>query len=188
MTSADPQDQLLTQLMAKARQGDTKAYEQVLAICSNLVRRMIIRKIADERDLEDIVQNTLLAIHNASHTYNTERSFMGWIYAIAKFKLNDFLKAHYKKNEFIDDSIDEDSFVSDIDSSELPSSAELLNELLQELPPHHRRIVHLLKVDGYSIKEVCSQLNMSESAVKVTAHRAYKALIQKAQKRKVNDD
>lgn len=168
--------------MAEAQQGNSSSYEQLLLTIAPLIRAFISRRIAHENEVDDILQNCLMAIHKASHTYNTERSFTGWIFAITRYKLNDFLKIHYQKNERLAYSIDDEDITIEHNTHAFPSSTEILTELVQTLPEPQRSIVYMLKIEGYAIQEVAVRVNMSVSAVKVAAHRAYKTLISHPEK------
>ncbi len=173
----DTPDALFADLMRQSQAGDKVAYERLLRAIAPLIRSFFLRRIVSEHDVDDLLQNTLVAIHKASHTYNTNRSFMGWMFAIARYKLNDSLREHYRKTVVLDHSIDDDVRNTEYHVTNLPTASEHLTELLQVLPETQRQIVTLLKIEGYTIREAALRLNMSESAVKVAAHRAYKNLI-----------
>jgi len=181
MTDTETPDALYSDLMRQAQAGDKVAYERLLRTIAPLIRSFFSRRIASSHDVDDILQNTLVAIHKASHTYNTSRSFTGWMFAIARYKLNDFLREHYRKMDVFDHSIDDDTLNTEYYVTKLPTSSEVLIGLLQELPENQRQIVTMLKIEGYTIREAAVRLNMSESAIKVAAHRAYKILISQTQ-------
>lgn len=177
MAESEKLDTLFSELMTQAQQGHNASYEQLLLTIAPIIRSFISRRIANKNEVDDILQNSLMAIHKASHTYNTSRSFTGWMFAITRHKVNDFLKIHYKKNETLAHSIDDENGDIDHYVSALPNSSELLSELVQTLSEPQRSIVYMLKIEGYTIQEVSRRVNMSEAAVKVAAHRAYKILI-----------
>ncbi|MDQ3231723.1 MAG: sigma-70 family RNA polymerase sigma factor [Pseudobdellovibrionaceae bacterium] len=130
--------------------------------------------------IDDIVQEVLLGIHKARHTYDAERPFLPWFHAIIRYKSIDCLRHHSRQAAF--EILDSDSI--ELYSETFWQSApdmELDNELLQALaalPGKQKQAVELLKLQGLSAKEAGQLMGMSEGAVKVSAHRAYVALRQ----------
>lgn len=183
MVEFEKQDRLFSELMTQAQNGDGVAYERLLTAISKVIRGFVSQRIANEQEIDDVVQNTLLAIHNASHTYNTNRSFLSWMFAIAKYKMNDSLRSYYKDKTLIEEGMYDDQLRNEYFVMTLPSSTDLLEDLMQGLPDRQKKIVLMVKVDGYSIKDVAQHLNVTESAVKVAAHRTYRWLIANGQKR-----
>lgn len=179
MDSSEPS---LEQLMYAAQSGDKRAYAELLIKISPLVRSFLYRRLGPRADNEDVLQDVLLAIHKASHTYNTDRPFKAWMFAIADYKVKDYLRQHYRKmaGKHVDFAEIENFLVDPVTFE--PSPAELLNDALSELPDKQQKIVRLMKIEGFTAAEVADQLQMSESAVKVTAHRAYKVLKKKYKK------
>ncbi|MGE0754762.1 MAG: sigma-70 family RNA polymerase sigma factor [Alphaproteobacteria bacterium] len=169
-------DHSLEQLMHAAQTGDRKAYGRLLHEISPLIRSFLRRRLGPRADNEDVLQDVLLAIHKASHTYNTNRPFKAWMFAIADYKVKDYLRQHYRKVRGRQvDFAEIENFLIDPVTFE-PTAAELLNDALSLLPDKQQKIVRLMKIEGYTATEVAQQMDMSESAVKVSAHRAYKVL------------
>ena len=156
-------------MIQKSQHGDSSAYEKFLQELIPLLQRFLSGK-ASEDDQEDIIQNILISLHRALHTYDTEKSFFSWFYAIARYKLIDFYRQS-GRNLRLQEKI--------MENFALPASAEKefsLEECLTRLPIKQQRIIKLLKIDGLSIREVADLTGFSESSVKVTAHRGYKKL------------
>lgn len=169
-------------LMQAAQCGDKQAYAKLLSGITPLIRSFLHRRLGPRDDNQDVLQEVLLAIHKASHTYNTDRPFKPWMFAIADFKVKDYLRAHYRKNAHTHVDFDEaENLIADPVTLG-PSSGEQLHEALSVLPEKQQTIVRLMKIEGYTASEVASQMDMSESAVKVSAHRAYKILKEKHSK------
>ncbi len=182
MDYSDGQKDKFAKLMHRAQAGDNAAYEELLKAISPLIRGFINNRIGTGADNDDILQEVLLGIHRASHTYNTDRPFKNWMFAIADHKVKDYLRAHYRKKALkqVDFEKVQDFLTEPVTND--TSAGEVLSELLDKLPEKQRRIVYMMKIEGYSAKEVAKKMNMSVSAVKVTAHRAYKVLIANGQK------
>lgn len=182
MVGNPSQKRTFEELMHAAQRGDGSAYVQLLREITPLIKGFLFNRLGDGPDNEDLVQETLFAIHKASHTYNTDRQFKAWMFSIADHKLKDYLRAHYRKLALtkVDFAEIEHSLTDDVTNT--PSASELLDEILETLPDRQRRIVHMMKIDGYSVEQVALEMNMSQSAVKVSAHRAYKLLIERRKK------
>lgn len=183
MHSNFEQETSLESLMALAQKGDLNAYARVFEIITPLLRKFVGHKINKTEDSEDVVQEILISIHQASHTYDPSRSFHVWMYTIARYRLNDYLRSHYNhRKKGVEVGLDHDS--ADLASEEnvtyTHENREYLLKMMRTLPKKQRTIVTMLKIKGFSIKETALAMKMSESAVKVSAHRAYKLLTQKA--------
>lgn len=175
----DPvQEADLTQLMRRANNGDGSAYEQLLMAILPFLRTFVSRRLGRTNGGEDVVQEILLSVHRARHTFDTEKPFMPWMLAIAQYRLAD----HWRRNRRITErEVPDESAVN-----MAPADTTIdwnggngnLEEVLSNLSGRQREVVMLLKIEGLSIKEASVRLGMSESALKVTAHRAYKVIKQ----------
>jgi RNA polymerase sigma-70 factor, ECF subfamily len=101
------------------------------------------------------------------------------LFAIADHKVKDFLRSYYRKKSLIElDFAEVEKFFSSEVTND-PTSGEVLSELLGDLSERQRQIIYSMKIEGYTAKEVAGRMSMSESAVKVAAHRADKILIKR---------
>lgn len=175
------QDQHWQHLMHAAQQGDSAAYATLLRELTPLIQRFVRSRIFDADLAEDISQDVLIALHRARHTYNPEQPFMPWLNAIIRFKSIDGLRkwSRHKEHERPDSEFVE-TFSRQTTKAEQEAilDREALSMALSALPAKQRRIVVLLKLHGLSIAEASKVTGMSVSAVKVSAHRAYKTLQQ----------
>ncbi len=163
--------------MAAAQNGDAKGYESLLRELLPEIRSLVRRRLPDEAAVEDIVQNTLLAIHRSRHTYRSERPFGPWLRAVARNAFLDHVRVRGRRSgrevplETVPEPADE--------SAPLLEEAGLSPELeraLAELPPAQREAVELIQLRGLSVAEAAVKAGVSMSAVKVRAHRGYRAL------------
>lgn len=169
--------------MRLAQQGDRQAYARIFQEITPILRSFVGKKLSRPEDAEDVVQEILISIHKASHTYDTERPFKTWMFTIARYRLSDHLRTIYSKKEKGSDvNIDEEAFQlsNDENVTKIYENHEYLSKIMQSLPVKQRKIVTMMKIEGYSVQETARAMNMSESAVKVSAHRAYKLLALKA--------
>lgn len=167
----------ITALLRSGLSGDQNAYSKFLATITPMLRRMVARKLA-QPDVEDVVQDILISIHKARHTYDGERPLMPWLSSIANFRVTDHLRKHYSqmRHQCVDIA-DYENILSDV--TESATGDESVNELLHDVPEKHKRILTLMHVEGYTAKEIGKQMGMNESAVKVAAHRAIKKIREK---------
>jgi RNA polymerase sigma-70 factor (ECF subfamily) len=162
--------------MRRAQDGDRQAYESLLIEITAIVRSFVRRRIAHADQVEDIVQETLLAIHRGRHTYDPKRPFQPWMYAIARHRLFDFVNRQRRRSTHeIAGEVgwQAASAAVAIDSG---SSLQFLQRALALLSSKQREIIQMLKLDGRSVAEIARETGLSESSVKVTAHRGYKHL------------
>lgn len=170
----------LEQLFKQALAGDKNAYHKFLGETAIWLRRKLTYKIFNESDVEDVVQEILVSIHKAQHTYDGERRLMPWLQAIATYRLKDYLCAHYAQKNNQKVSIDEFFDIEDENNvTEDVAPSEDVSKAIERLKDKQKQVIDLMYFQDLSVKEVAKKLNMSESAVKVTAHRAYKILRQR---------
>ena len=167
----------ITGLLRAALGGDQAAYGKFLSTITPILRRMVGRKLANA-DVEDVVQEVLISIHKARHTYDGQRPIMPWLASIANFRITDHLRKHYSQMRNLTfDIADYENVLSDV--TENTSDNESIDELLKDVPKKHKKILTMMHVEGYTAKEVGKHMNMNESAVKVAAHRAMKKIREK---------
>ena len=166
-------------LMRRALAGDEHAYAQVLRATATMLRPYIARRINQASEVEDVLQETLISIHKTRHTYDGKRPYKPWAFAIAKFRLADYLRQHYADQLRHAADLDEAEFIFASDVTESGLSYESIKDEIDQLSGKQPAILHLLHREGHTAKEVAGKLGMTETAVKVAAHRAYKILRKK---------
>lgn len=166
----------LEALMRAAQAGDKQAYAALLRETARLLRPYLAKRLGVVSEVEDVLQEILISIHKARHTYDGQRPYKPWAYAIAKFRLHDFLRTRYADQ--LSHALDIDELENNLheDVTETDISYESISGEIHKLPEKQALILQLMHRDGYTAKEAAEKLGMSESAVKVAAHRAYKVL------------
>lgn len=160
--------------MQGALAGDRAAYARLLAELGALLQRYFGRRLGDAAEAEDLVQETLLAVHSRRATYDPERPFTAWAYAIARYKLIDHLRRRRARpTSPLDDNIHE-LFAPD-DHEAAMASADL-ERLLETLPEAQSRAIRDTKLQGLSSAEAAERAGIAEGAIKVRVHRGLKAL------------
>lgn len=163
----------LASLLRSSIAGDEKAYalflENVVVIVRGIARRKIVQGGVDA---EDVVQETLLAIHLKRHTWVTDMPVLPWIYAIARYKLIDAFRKRGRRIE-IDIGHIAETFAQ---PQQKNVSDREIGRALDILPPGQRKIVGAISVDGHSISETAQKLGMKETAVRVSLHRGLNSI------------
>lgn len=169
-------------LMLRGLDGDAQAYRLFLQATSTHLRAFLRRRLQRWPDeVEDLVQECLLAIHNQRLTYDTGVPLTSWIHAIARYKLIDWLRRHARR-EGQHLPYDEEDSTQELFSSADAEAAEAsrdLAALLQTLPAQQRDAIVHTKLDGWSVRDTAAAMNISEASVKVAVHRGLKALAAK---------
>jgi RNA polymerase sigma-70 factor (ECF subfamily) len=167
--------------MAAAQDGDGVAYEKLLADLLPEVRRLVRNRLFDPSAVEDVVQNALLSIHRARHTFRPERRFGPWLRAIVRNAAIDSYRQSRRRRErevggdlvdLLPDPQAEAAVVGGL-ATELSSA---LSKALEALAPKQREAVQLVQLEGLSVAEAALRAGVSVSALKVRAHRGYRAL------------
>lgn len=164
----------LKDLMLRGLDGDAAAHRRLLSLLSVRLRAFFRGRLGGHAaDAEDLVQETLMAIHTRRATFDRAQPLEAWVYAIARYKLIDFFRrakvrvtvpleaAH---NVFADSDVESGAAKADLD------------RLLGELPERQQALIRAMKIEGLSVAEAAARTGMSPSAVKVSVHRGLGAL------------
>lgn len=157
-------------------EGDASAYRNFLAELTRHLRGYLRKRIPLMRDdVEDLVQEILLAVHNARHTYRSDEPLTAWIHAIARYKLMDFFRVRSRKDA-LTDSIDDHAEILSASDDEPADARRDIGKLLAHLPTKQKMSILYVKLQGLSVAEAARLTGLSEAAVKVSVHRGLKAL------------
>ena len=163
--------------MSQAQGGDRQAYDRLLHSVLPRLRAFVRSRVWDQNIAEDVVQNVLLSIHQARHTYRPERPFGPWLRAIARNAVIDSLRSRGVRVRVEVPLVDLDTAV---DRGPAPDAqrglSPVLSAALAELPATQREAVELLHLQELSSAEAAEKLGISAVALRVRAHRGYKAL------------
>jgi RNA polymerase sigma factor (sigma-70 family) len=152
-------------LMAAAQDGHGGAYQRLLRDVATWLKPYFQRRLP-HGEVDDAVQETLMAIHRRRHTYDPGLPLGPWIAAIAKRKWIDQLRAQGRRAT---DELSDGLSVGDHETS--VTSATVLAKLLSELRPAQAQVIMLVKLQGYSVQETAVETGLSPSAVKMNIHR-----------------
>jgi len=166
----------LKALMMRGLAGDEVAHRQFLkAVSGNLRAFYRARMRSNPDDAEDLVQETLIALHTKRDTYDSSYPVTAWIYAIARYRLIDHWRRGKRRGEQIPLENAPDLFTAAED--EASDARSDVMRLLEQLPPKQRDSIRLIKLEGVSVRDAAARTGWSESDLKVSAHRGLKTLM-----------
>ena len=164
--------------MAAAQAGDPDAYRILLEELLPYVRRQVRARISAPADAEDVVQNALIAIHRGRHTYRPERPFGPWMRTVVRHCMVDWFRERGRRVQR-EVAVEDPELFADPSPESEPGSQELAAPLaaaLAALPASQREAVLLIHLHGLSVAEASLRAGVSPGALKVRAHRGYRAL------------
>lgn len=159
-----------------ARAGDDAAYARFLAEAAGAVRAAARARLAamgfGAEEVEDVVQETLIALHDKRHTWDPGRPVTPWLRAIARHKTLDAARRLGRGRRRIDGRPVEDLAEVLAAPAGPPHGARRDAEaLVARLPARERGVVAALAFEGLSPAAVAERLSIAEGAVRVAFHR-----------------
>ncbi|GJL91626.1 sigma-70 family RNA polymerase sigma factor [Hyphococcus sp.] len=170
MASSEEQ---LNDLMSRSLSGDAHAHEAMLRLLAPALRSFFGWRIRDAaQDVDDLVQEALIAIHTRRMTFDPSRPLLPWVYAIARYKLVDYFRRQGATPPLAE--LEDTSAVTEFESA---CAAQMdIATLLDHLPEKQRFAIRATRIEGESISDVAAERGWSESDVKISVHRGLKAL------------
>ena len=174
--SPDPTETRLRGLMLASLDGDAAAYRTLLAELGRHLRPYFVRRLtpAFASHAEDLVQETLLAIHTRRMTYDRTRPFTAWLHAVAHHKFVDHVRRQSIRPTV---PLEDDAPIFAADDHADAVARRDLGVVLESLPPRTGDLIRRTRVEGASIAEAAAAHGMSETAAKVSIHRGLKSLV-----------
>ncbi len=160
-------------LMVSAQQGNEADYRQLLREIGDAVKGYITLRIGAHETAEDCVQEVLIAVHQARHTYDAQRPFRPWLFAIVRHKVIDSLRREGSRNKL--EALHSRTQATHTTSDAMEDSVSS-GLLIQALSAPHREAITQTKIAGLSTAEAASRLQISESALKLRVHRGINRL------------
>ena len=164
-------------LMLRAQRGEEEAYAELLVLLTAATRSYVRSRVGRLVPwIDDAVQETLVAVHHARHTFDDRRPFAPWFYAIARNRFVDVLRREQRvrQHERPGAVCPELATATDDRSSRVDMDA--VHRALASLPPRQREVVEAMKLRDESVRDIAARLDMTMTSVKVTAHRGYRTL------------
>jgi RNA polymerase sigma factor (sigma-70 family) len=164
-------------LIRAAMNGDSSAYHRLLHEIVPMLRELASRGFAYHKlspeDVDDVVQETLLAVHLKRHTWDQSKPLLPWVRAVARNKVIDNLRRRGRGSHLPIDEVIE-SLTDDREPSQMNSVDA--NKVMAKLKGRQREIVLAISIEGASARQVAQRLGMTEGAVRVALHRALQSL------------
>lgn len=172
-TEQETSEAHLKALMLAAQAGDAAAYNALLKALAPHLRAYFARRLERKTEAEDLVQETLIAIHTKRTSFDPALPFTAWLHAIARYKLIDHFRRSGIRRTL---PLEAAGSVTDGEDREAVDAVGDVERLLAKLPAHKSSLLRDVKLDGLSTAEAAAKTGLSESAVKVGVHRSLKAL------------
>ena len=159
--------------MLSSLDGDAQSHRALLRALAPKLRAFYRSRLADRDQIEDLLQETLIAVHTRRMAFDRGRAFSPWLFAIAKYKLIDHFRQvrptvaiHELENELSYDSF-ENVIAARLD----------VERLLDELPAKQAQAIGSSRLEGHSIADTAQRMGISQSDVKVSVHRGISKLV-----------
>lgn len=162
-------------LLLQGLAGDAAAHRTFLTEAAGLLRAFFRNRLRGApEDAEDLVQETLVALHTRRESYDPNYPLTAWMYAIARYRLIDFLRRAKHRVTAPIDGLE----IGDADPEYEASDARRdVATLLDKLPEKQRRAIQLVKLDEKSVREASQETGYTESDIKISIHRGLKTLM-----------
>ncbi|KTF70341.1 sigma-70 family RNA polymerase sigma factor [Sphingomonas sp. HT-1] len=158
--------------MTAGLDGDATAHAALLRALVPLLRSFFRRRMRGDEDIEDLVQETLIAIHTKRGTYDRDRPFTAWLYAVARYRLIDQLR---RRRVVVPIESVEDILVAEGFEDAVAARMDI-DRLLSGLSSKQARAIRDTQLEGLSVSEAAESAGIGQSDVKVSVHRGLKAL------------
>jgi RNA polymerase sigma-70 factor (ECF subfamily) len=165
----------LKALMVASLDGNSRAYQALLRLCAERLRAYYRRRLGGhESEVEDLVQETLIAIHRKRASYDPALPFTAWLHGIARYRLIDHFRREYRRATLpLDEGLEPadesavDAILAEIDVS----------SLLARLSQKQADAIRLTRIEGHSVRDAAEISGQSEPSIKVNVHRGIQRLV-----------
>ncbi|HWA64211.1 MAG TPA: sigma-70 family RNA polymerase sigma factor [Caulobacteraceae bacterium] len=163
--------------MLRGLDGNAAAQHELLSALSRYLRAYFARRLgADAAEVEDLVQETLIAVHLKRDAYDRAQPFTPWAYGVARYKLLDHFRRVGRRAEA---PLEAAEALFAVEDGEARHARRDLEKLMDGLTERQRGLLQDVKITGLSIEEASRARGMTPSAVKVSIHRSLQALARK---------
>ena len=182
-------------LMERYVDGDKRAFAELHGRLKPRLRGFLFKLVRDEATVDDLLQLTMLKAHLARERFelrhgDPDGAVQAWYFAIARNVAMDALRKKGRTSKRMSSAApgsDRDPLAEVADqapsiedavtaSEQEAEIVERVRQAIEQLPPGQREVVEMHKLKGMSMAQVADRLKVREGAVRVRAHRAYKAL------------
>ena len=165
----------LRALLLKGLAGDETAHRAFLTETAALLRAYFRNRLRGApEDAEDLVQETLVALHTRRDSYDANYPLTAWLFAIARYRLIDFLRRSKRRAHAPLDGIDPGETDPEYEASDARRDVAVL---LDKLPEKQRTAIRMVKLEEKSVREAAAETGLTESDIKISIHRGLKTLM-----------
>jgi RNA polymerase sigma-70 factor (ECF subfamily) len=166
----DEVERQLRAWMTASLDGDAAAHRHLLGALSGYLRAYFARRLgAGDAEVEDLVQETLLAVHLKRSSYDRALPFTPWVYAVARYKLVDYFRRSRRRAHI---PLEDAGTLLGEDDPEEGAVRTDLERLLGQLPERQRALVEEVKIQGFSVEEAARRRGVTAVSARVMLHRS----------------
>ncbi len=150
--------------------------EQVWEAFHPRLKQFILKRIPDEQQAEDVLQEVFLKIHTRIDTLRDQEKLQSWLYQIARNAISDYYRAHRETVELAEALLlpQEPAVEDDVVKDLIPS----VKAMIESLPDEYRQALLLTEYEGLTQRELAERLGLSLSGAKSRVQRAREKLRQ----------
>jgi len=168
-------EQQLKTWMVAGLAGDSAAHSALLRALVPVLRAFFRRRMGDDANCEDLVQEVLIAVHNKRATYDPARPLVGWLFAIARYKMIDHFRRQGRECPI--EGLEE--ILAAPDTADCGDALADVETLLAQISPKQAAAIRSTHLDGLSVAEAAQRHDLSVSDIKISVHRGLKAMAAK---------
>jgi len=172
-------------LVQKAREGDQKAYAELLGRYRDAIYFMLLKMVNNPSDAEDLTIEAFGKAFKNIGQYTPNFAFSTWLFKIATNNCIDFIRKKRAATISLDQSNDDPDTTTVTIQSDTPDpeahminsqKVKLLREVVNKLKPRYRTLVELRYFKEYSYEEISQELELPIGTVKAQLFRARELL------------
>lgn len=163
------------QIVQSLSDGSSSALRQLYDKYAPSVYRFVFSILRNTHDSEEITQMVFIKIWDIRTTLRDDTNLNAFLFTIAKNSSYNFLKHKYKEKlmfEKLELSLKDNASGLVDDSLIEKDFNDILNGLIEQLPPRRREVFVLSRFSGLSYKEIASKLEISENTVDTQMRKA----------------
>ena len=163
------EDDELASLAARARSGNSGAFEELAARVRGRVARWAGRVVRDADDADDVAQLVLMRVATRLSSFDGRSRFTTWLYHVTRSVALNRVRTEQRRRSILDRTAAEEPIVS-IDAEaeqDVGRLVEIVRAYYGELTPRQREVFSMADFDGLSAAEIARRLEIDSSTVRV---------------------
>lgn len=174
------------ELVIRAKQGDSKAYDQLIILYKDVVHSIVYRMVRNKQEAEDLTQEAFIKAYKSIASFNEEYAFSTWLFKIATNNCIDFFRKRklktYSMDETIkykDDEIKQEYAAPDPDVEYdlvAEERTQIIRDAINQLPEKYRIVIELRHQKEHSYEQIAEDLDLPLGTIKARIFRAREML------------